>query len=99
MLSTRLLSFKAKMRVPFFTPLVFLSSTTVTCRLQGHARKGKIAANRQAHAAIDHKLAGNRAAISLHTRKIKDGACAVDCQLQGRCPQPRDAQINPIGGQ
>lgn len=31
---------KAKMRLPFVTPLVFLSSTSVTCRLQGLARSG-----------------------------------------------------------
>lgn len=31
---------KAKMRLPFLTPLVFLSSTSVACRLQGHARSG-----------------------------------------------------------
>lgn len=31
---------RAKMRLPFLTPLVFLSSTSVACRLQGHARSG-----------------------------------------------------------
>lgn len=31
---------KAKMKVPFFTPVVFLSSTSIHCRLQGHARSG-----------------------------------------------------------
>lgn len=40
---------KAKMRVPFFTPLVFLSSTTVTCRLQGHARSGVFLRGRAGH--------------------------------------------------
>ncbi|RZS57942.1 BREX system serine/threonine kinase PglW [Sphaerotilus mobilis] len=31
---------KAKMRLPFVTPLVFLSSTSLACRLQGQARSG-----------------------------------------------------------
>ncbi|SMG34832.1 BREX system serine/threonine kinase PglW [Paraburkholderia susongensis] len=31
---------KAKIRLPFIEPLVFLSSTTLHCKLQGHARSG-----------------------------------------------------------
>ncbi|BDI06346.1 BREX system serine/threonine kinase PglW [Sphaerotilus microaerophilus] len=44
---------KAKMRMPFFTPLVFLSSTTVTCRLQGHARSGVFLRGRPGNEADD----------------------------------------------
>lgn len=40
---------KAKMRLPFFTPLVFLSSTTIHCRLQGHARSGVYLRGRPNH--------------------------------------------------
>lgn len=48
---------KAKMRVPFFAPLVFLSSTSVSCRLQGLARSGVFLRGRPGHPEDDGLIA------------------------------------------
>jgi serine/threonine protein kinase len=55
---------KAKMRLPFFTPVVFLSSTSMACRLQGHARSGVYLRGRPGHQDDD----GIVAALTFGTR-------------------------------
>ncbi|HQC95208.1 MAG TPA: NERD domain-containing protein, partial [Aquabacterium sp.] len=54
---------KAKIRVPFIEPLVFLSSTSLDCRLQGLARSGVVQRGRPTHEQDDDIVAVLRSGL------------------------------------
>ncbi|WP_088285603.1 BREX system serine/threonine kinase PglW [Ideonella sp. A 288] len=89
---------KAKMKVPFFTPLVFLSSTSITCRLQGHARSGVYLRGRPAHpdddgvvAALTFGIRGEQNAAPLDSAAVK--ALAKGLAEAGIRPSNKHRQV------
>jgi len=89
---------KAKMKVPFFTPLVFLSSTSITCRLQGHARSGVYLRGRPGHpdddgvvAALTFGIRGEQSAATLDSAAVK--ALAKGLAEAGIRPSNKHRQV------
>ncbi|MEY4415651.1 MAG: hypothetical protein RIQ53_2944 [Pseudomonadota bacterium] len=89
---------KAKMRLPFVTPVVFLSSTSVHCRLQGHARSGVYTRGRPQQldddgivAALARGLRGDNAHPPLDSAAIK--ALAKGLAEAGVRPSNKHRQV------